>query len=72
MLDLLKAEAIDEADIVSRFESLATERMRMKAEADRKRPTAAAIARRHGLTPNEISDQQHLIDAETGKRSHND
>ncbi|MDA1014342.1 MAG: hypothetical protein O3A00_07800 [Planctomycetota bacterium] len=36
---------------------------------DSKRPTAADIARRYGLNPNDVSDQQHLIDAETGKRS---
>ena len=72
VLDLLKADEIDEQDIVRRFDRLAAERMKMKAESDRKRPTAAVVARRHGLNQNEISDQQHLIDAETGKRSHAD
>lgn len=70
VLDLLKADEIDEGDVVSRFKALMSERMKMKAEADSERPIAAAIARRHGLNPNDISDQQDLIDAETGKRSH--
>lgn len=72
VLDLLKADEIDEAKIISRFEGLASERMKMKAKADTKRPTAAAIARRHGLDQHDVSDQQHLIDAETGKRSQPD
>lgn len=72
VLDLLKADKIDEADIIRRFERLAVERRKMKTEADRKRPTAATVARRHGFKLYEISDQQHLIDAETGKRSNPD
>ncbi len=72
VLELLKADDIDEAGIVRRFKAMAALRMSLKKEADEQRPTAAAIARRHGLTPNDISDQQYLIDAETGKRSLND
>lgn len=69
VLDLLKADDINVADIVGRFEGLAVERLRMKADADRKRPAATAVARAHGFNVDEISDQQHLIDAATGKRS---
>jgi len=69
VLELLKADEITEEGIVSRFKSLAVQRLKMKAEAERKRPTAASIAQRHGLAPGDVSDQQHLIDAETGKRS---
>lgn len=69
VLDFLKADEIDETDIVRRFEGLAAERIKLKAETDRKRPAAAAIARLHGFNGDEISDQQHLIDATTGKRS---
>jgi DNA-binding transcriptional regulator YiaG len=69
VLELLKADEITDEDIVSRFEGLALQRRKMKAEADSKRPTAESIAQRHGFAPNDVSDQQHLIDAETGKRS---
>lgn len=72
VLDLLKVDQINEEEVFFRFDGLAAERLKMKAEADKKRPTAAATADRYGLRSDEISDQQHLIDAETGKRSHPD
>lgn len=69
VLDLLKADEIDDADIVRRFEGLAVERMKLKAEADSKRPAASVLSGLHGFRGDEISDQQHVIDATTGKRS---
>lgn len=69
VLDLLKADEINDAKVMSRIESLARARLKMKREADEKRPTADAIAQRFGLATDDISDQQDLIDAGTGKRS---
>ncbi len=69
VLELLKAEEIIEEGIVGRFKGLAAQRLKLKVEVDRYRPTAESIARRYGLAPDDVSDQQHLIDAETGKRS---
>jgi transcriptional regulator with XRE-family HTH domain len=69
VLDLLKADKILEEGIVNRFEGLAVQRLKMKTVTDRKRPTAESIAQRLGLALDDVSDQQHLIDAETGKRS---
>jgi DNA-binding transcriptional regulator YiaG len=69
VLDLLKADNIPSEVIMSRFDALASARRQMKIEADKKIPTAEAIAKRHGLSTDDIADQQHLIDAQTGKRS---
>jgi transcriptional regulator with XRE-family HTH domain len=69
ILELLKADEINEDDVVSRLRGLAAQRRMMKAEADKRRPTAEAIALQHGLSPDDVSDQQHLIDAATGKRA---
>ena len=69
VLGLLQADDIDEAGILRRFEALAIERLRIKAEAERSRPEAANIVRRYGHIEAGISDQQHVIDAATGKRA---
>ncbi len=69
VLGLLQADDIDEAGILRRFEGLAVERLRIKAEVDRSRPEAANIARSNGHIKTQISDQQHVTDAATGKRA---
>jgi len=72
VLELLKADEFDYAGVMNRIEKLAKQRLRMKMEADEKRPMADALARSLGLNPDEISDQQEQIDASTGKRSNPD
>lgn len=69
VLELLKADEVDQAAIMNRLEGLATQRRKMKREADEKRPTADALAQSLGLEPDDISDQQEFIDALTGRRS---
>ncbi len=69
VLQLLKADQVDQAGIMKRLEELANQRRRMKREADEKRPTADVLAQRLGLEPDDVSDQQEFVDALTGKRS---
>ena len=69
VLELLKTDEVDHAGIMKRLQRLATQRRKMKREADEKRPTADALAQSLGLEPDDISDQQEFVDALTGKRS---
>ena len=69
ILDLLKEEDIDEHEVERRFRQLAPQRQRIKSEADTNRPSTRTITQRHELTHAEVADQQHVVDAETGKRS---
>jgi len=68
VVDLLKAADINEDVIIARFDGLAQERMRLKAEADAKRPPMAKIAEHHGFELSSDSDQQNAIDVFTEKR----
>lgn len=69
VLGLLKHEKIDADEVILRLARMATERMKLQAEADLHRPPIREVARRHGIDLHKVSDQQHLIDAFTGKRS---
>jgi DNA-binding transcriptional regulator YiaG len=69
VLELLKADEVDQTAIIKRLEGLATQRRKMKREADEKRPKADSLAQSLGLGPDDISDQQEFIDALTGRRS---
>jgi DNA-binding transcriptional regulator YiaG len=69
VLELLKADEVDQVAIMKRLDGLATQRRKMKREADEKRPTADALAQSLGLGPDDISDQQEFVDALTGRRS---
>ncbi len=71
-LDLLRGDNIDEVEVGRRFEKLARQRLKMKRDADLKRPTSGNIAQQLGLAADDVSDQQYLIDAATGKRSNLD
>jgi len=68
VVNLLKAADIDEDATIARFDGLARERMRLKVEADAKRPPVARIAERHGFELSSESDQQNAIDVFTEKR----
>lgn len=70
VLDLLKADTISEDTVVERLRELAELRMEQQANADLKQLTGDEIARRHGLKSRKFADQQHVIDAFTGKRFH--
>lgn len=69
LLDLLRSDPLDEHKVVSRLSGLALERMKQQASLDAQRPPIRDVARRHGIDPGKVSDQQHVIDAFTGRRA---
>ena len=69
MLELLNREEIDEPAIIRRLERLAQERDQREARLNAKQSLVREVAREHGIDLARVPDQQHVIDALTGKRS---
>lgn len=69
VLDLLKSETLDESAIDRRLERLARNRRKLQDETSARRPTVREVAVEHGIDLSKVRDQQHVIDAFTGKRA---
>jgi transcriptional regulator with XRE-family HTH domain len=72
VLDTLGNDELNETEIQSQLFKLAGARQAIKENSNKRHPSVNEIAARHNLNLDHVSSQQHIIDVETGKRSHFD